>query len=946
MNRIYSSLGVIIASAALMVVGSTGAFFSDTETSTGNTFAAGAIDLKIDNDSYYNGNLCTDIDQNPDDQVHNWQWQGNAAYPVAGTACTTSFLPSDLDNGLLFFNFNDLKPDDEGEDTISIHAQNEAWVCMDLTLTSNDDKSSTEPELETPDVLENALDMWDGELAQNLQFFWWADDGDNVYEANENSISDGIKTLYNLATTTPWKVALADATHNVWGTPGPIPLNATKYIGKAWCLGTLELHPVDAGQGDNPSVNPGVTCNGTLLNNLTQTDGATLDIQFRAEQARHNGQFICNPPTTATLTLVKEVTGGNALPDSWLLDASGPTHLSGHTGEGAVTGAIVIPGPYDLSESAGSPDYNASSWQCTGGTQNDVDTVTIAAGQNVTCTITNSLGSGNLHVVKVISGDGPNAGHPENFSFQLDGGVSTPFEVDGQNDYNSVVLGNHTVVEDASPNYTTTYSSDVVGHETDCANLPVANASNVTCTVTNTYVPVCNAHLDMMIVLDNSTSIDAGEETTMKAQTATFVTNLTISVPGNNGGLVRFSDNATLSQQLTGNQANLLTAVNAAFINGSTNLAAGINSAETELESVRNRLPDSDPNFPNVMVIVTDGNPTSTGATPDPAAEAAALIAANAAKAAGTEIYVVGVGADVNAAYGTTIASPGRYYGVANFSDVGTALANVVSCGQPPAQGTLTVTKVVVGGPLAGSPQSFNYAVNGGVSIPFLSGGTSVLPKAPSNYSVTEPAVANYATTYANSSNANLNCTNLPVPNGGNVTCTVTNTLTPPVNVDVALNPNAGTDTTPVGSSSALSGASLTALTTSNNTRYTTVSDWEQTGYITQDVLDFAFPDIPGTATVNSVSLSFEWQRESDIDAAQLSFSTNGGSSFSNITNLAPLPVVNTDGTVVIDLDALGINTAAEVNGLVIRFQANSDGAGGNYNTSHDWVQVDVNYTP
>ena len=128
--------------------GVTGALFSDTETSTGNTFTAGAIDLLIDNESYYNGNVCanTGTEQDPV-----WVWQGNALFPVPGTPCTTSFELSDLD-GLLFFNFLDLKPDDEGEDTISIHVQNDAWICMDLTLTSNDDNSSTEPELEDGDT--------------------------------------------------------------------------------------------------------------------------------------------------------------------------------------------------------------------------------------------------------------------------------------------------------------------------------------------------------------------------------------------------------------------------------------------------------------------------------------------------------------------------------------------------------------------------------------------------------------------------------------------------------------------------------------------------------------------------------------------------------------------------------------------------------------------------
>ncbi|KKW20518.1 MAG: hypothetical protein UY64_C0045G0015, partial [Parcubacteria group bacterium GW2011_GWA1_51_12] len=44
----------VVAAVAVVVVGATTAFFSDTETSTGNTFTAGAIDLKIDFDGYFN----------------------------------------------------------------------------------------------------------------------------------------------------------------------------------------------------------------------------------------------------------------------------------------------------------------------------------------------------------------------------------------------------------------------------------------------------------------------------------------------------------------------------------------------------------------------------------------------------------------------------------------------------------------------------------------------------------------------------------------------------------------------------------------------------------------------------------------------------------------------------------------------------------------------------
>lgn len=50
-KRILLSVSMIAFVGAL-VVGATGAFFSDTETSTGNTFTAGAIDLQVANASY------------------------------------------------------------------------------------------------------------------------------------------------------------------------------------------------------------------------------------------------------------------------------------------------------------------------------------------------------------------------------------------------------------------------------------------------------------------------------------------------------------------------------------------------------------------------------------------------------------------------------------------------------------------------------------------------------------------------------------------------------------------------------------------------------------------------------------------------------------------------------------------------------------------------------
>mgnify|MGYP001559795945 CR=1 FL=1 len=399
MKRIITSISVMTVVLGA-VIGGAGAFFSDTETSAGNVFTAGAIDLTVDNESYYNTNACVDVNADPEQET--WQWQGNAPYPVPGTACITSFLPSNL-NGLFFFDFHDLKPDDEGEDTISLHVgTNDAYACMDLGLTSDDDKSSTEPELDTLDALEDPGNAWDGELADALQFFWWADDGDNVYEVGESSISGGVHTLSDLATTTgSFKVTLADSENNVWDpnnpNPDPIPGDQTVYIAKAWCLGTLTTNnPVATGRGVDPSVDSGVDCDGELLGNEYQTDGVELNVVFTAIQARHNEEFLCNPPELPlpTLTVNKIITA-----DTAGIDVSDfALHIVGPNGDQIVSDNVPVPnlptGSYTVYEVitgdvSGKTFTTTIGGACTDIGNDDIGEVTLNLGDNLVCTINN-----------------------------------------------------------------------------------------------------------------------------------------------------------------------------------------------------------------------------------------------------------------------------------------------------------------------------------------------------------------------------------------------------------------------------------------------------------------------------------------------------------------------------------------------------------------------------
>ncbi len=280
MRRIILSLGAIVFVGAI-AAGATGAFFNDSETSTGNTFTAGAIDLTVDSTQHYNGNVCALVDQS-------YVWQGNSSYPVPGTPCDGTWTMTNLGPTNKFFNFGDVKPGDYGEDTISLHIDNNpAWACADIKTTSNEENGINGPEAAAGDVTSGP---GQGELAQNVTLFAWLDNatatssspgtpGDNIWQAGE-PILYGPVTMSSLvgATTT---LPLADPSVN---SGDPLPPTATDYIGLAWCAGTMDTS------------NPGtITCSGAAMNNLSQTDSATADVTLRVEQSRNNSGFRCIP---------------------------------------------------------------------------------------------------------------------------------------------------------------------------------------------------------------------------------------------------------------------------------------------------------------------------------------------------------------------------------------------------------------------------------------------------------------------------------------------------------------------------------------------------------------------------------------------------------------------------------------------------------------------------
>lgn len=237
MKRILISLS-IIGLVSAVAFGATRAYFSDTETSSGNTFTAGAIDLKID-----------------------YQCGENCYYPL-----------QDLDDGNSFFNYCDIKPGDNGEVTISWHINsNKAWARIRLDKIRDKEYGCTEPEREYPDTTcdTDGVGLGMGELSQYLAFTAWMDEGDiagwqctgkggcaadpkegdNIFNGRYDKYIFENKSAQDLVAGVPL--------------PGELDPNNTYYVGFQW---------------DLPFSTP----------NIVQTDSIVASIVMEVVQSRNN----------------------------------------------------------------------------------------------------------------------------------------------------------------------------------------------------------------------------------------------------------------------------------------------------------------------------------------------------------------------------------------------------------------------------------------------------------------------------------------------------------------------------------------------------------------------------------------------------------------------------------------------------------------------------------
>jgi cysteine-rich repeat protein len=196
------------------------------------------------------------------------------------------------------------------------------------------------------------------------------------------------------------------------------------------------------------------------------------------------------------------------------------------------------------------------------------------------------------------------------------------------------------------------------------------------CQADCTLPGICAAKPDVMQVLDRSGSIGTNMPL-LKSAAHAFVAALDPKADGAHMGQTSFATAGTLDLNLTDNATTINAAINALVSSGTTNLAEGISLANAELTSSNDRL---DATSPDYIIIITDGEPNVPDET---TARTNAKTAADAADAANTKIYVVGVGvtsANADWLKNNIATDPTYYFNATNFSALQAILLGIATC--------------------------------------------------------------------------------------------------------------------------------------------------------------------------------------------------------------------------------------------------------------------------
>jgi hypothetical protein len=234
--------------------------------------------------------------------------------------------------------------------------------------------------------------------------------------------------------------------------------------------------------------------------------------------------FVLPGTSNATLTLVKNVNHGgtsdSTAATAWTLTATGSSATL--SGAGGATGSVPA-GTYQLSETGpGSPGWTNSGYTC-GTSATVVTSVTLASGDNTTCTITNTAVPPKLTLVKNVDHSGTSdATLATAWTLSATQGTSVISGAGGVSNA-TADIGSYALAESGPGTPGWTSSGYTCGTSTTVVtSVTLALGDSTTCTITNTAVP---PKLTLVKVVDHNATGDTTAATawTLKATKGTSV---------------------------------------------------------------------------------------------------------------------------------------------------------------------------------------------------------------------------------------------------------------------------------------------------------------------------------------------------------------------------------------------------------------------------------------
>ena len=309
-------------------------------------------------------------------------------------------------------------------------------------------------------------------------------DANGVYNVDLKAKSKVFKVNCSAQPVAPTITVTKVVNNNHGGTAqiSDFPLLVSGVGGKSVTSGVTESFTA----GQTYTVSEGVGPSGYTQTNLVCVDVANPQVAFGATFGVVADEdidcTITNEDIAPTLTLNKMVNnthGGTASAANFQAQVNGSNVAWGATNP--ETAGVT----YTLSENAlaGGAGYSAGNWSCNGGTLNG-NQLTLAVGQNVTCTIINSDMAPKLTVIKNVVSNYGGTATPGNFTMNVNGTNVSNGSFPGSSQGTTVTLnaGNYSVSESGGPaGYTGSSSADCSGS--------VALGETKVCTITNTQNP-------------------------------------------------------------------------------------------------------------------------------------------------------------------------------------------------------------------------------------------------------------------------------------------------------------------------------------------------------------------------------------------------------------------------------------------------------------------------